>query len=439
MTPPVNLSTSEIDPRRGGSVITLGERVRAVAAVLAGIRWPRSRRHATVHAALLAIFCATATVVLSFAGSGDRSIGGGLKGGDFVHFYTLGHLARSGRTEVIYDMSRLHEAQVSLVPESDPFLYPTVYPPQAAALFAPFSGLSYRQALSIWNAMTIALYVVIVWSAWRRVAGQLSDRTLVLAAAAAFPPFWSLVLYGQITIVIVIAFWLGWLALERGRSYLAGLAFGLLALKPQFGIPLAAIVLACGEWRMLGGAVSSILAQAAAVWLMLGSSVFAGFMASIPTTVAHADWLEPQPHMSHSLRAVTRLLPNWAGLPLWAALSALVLWLTVKVWKSQAPLRVRLGTVILASVLVNPHVIGYDLTLLVLPLLWFGAFILEPERAENGPAFGRMVYWLCAALFAPTATIIGLQASVPLMMGLLVFVARAADSASAETLVEQHL
>ena len=165
----------------------------------------------------------------------------------------------------------------------------------------------------------------------------------MLAAAAAFPPFWSLILYGQITIVILVAFWLGWLALERGRSYLAGVAFGLLALKPQFGIPLAAIVLACGEWRMLAGAVSSVVAQAAAVWLMLGSSVFAAFAASLPITVTYADWLESKPYMSHSLRAVTRLLPNWAGLPLWAALAGIVLWYTVKVWKSDAPLRVRLG------------------------------------------------------------------------------------------------
>jgi hypothetical protein len=85
----------------------------------------------------------------------------------------------------------------------------------------------------------------------------------VLAAAAAFPPFWSLVLYGQITILILRHS--GWLAGARtGRHYLAGVAFGLLALKPQFGIPLAAIVVACGEWRMLAGAVTSVVAQAAA-------------------------------------------------------------------------------------------------------------------------------------------------------------------------------
>ena len=404
--------------------VTTGEiRYRITAPVM---RWPRSLRHAKAHAILLAFFIWIAAAVVGFTGPGDRGIAGPLKGADFVHFYTLGHLVSTQQTDTIYNMKALHDAQVVLVPESAPDFYPTVYPPQAAVIFAPFSGLPYRPALLIWNVLSIAVYALIVWSAWRRVSGQLTDRTLVLAAAAAFPPFWSLVLYGQITILILAAFWLGWLALERGRHYLAGVAFGLLALKPQFGIPLAAIVVACGEWRMLAGALTSVVAQAAAVWLVLGTSVFAAFAATLRVTMTHADWLESKPFMSHSLRALTRLLPDWAGLPLWAALAGVVLWYTVKVWKSDAPVRVRLGVVMLASILVNPHVIVYDVTLLALPLLWFGAYMLETQRRAQAPAFGVLVYWLFAALFVPTAAAIGVQASVPLMMGLLVWTTRAA-------------
>ena len=180
---------------------------------------------------------------------------------------------------------------------------------------------------------------------------------------------------------------------------------------------------------MLVGAVSSVVAQVTAVWLMLGSSVFTAFATSLQMTLINVDALEAKPYMSHSLRAVTRLFPNWAGLPLWVALTGTVLWFTVKVWKSDAPLSVRLGVVILASVLVNPHLIVYDVTLLILPLVWFAAYVLEPERRGHAAAFGRTIYWLFAALFAPTATVIGLQASVPLMMGLFVWMARVATTA----------
>jgi hypothetical protein len=41
-----------------------------------------------------------------------------------------------------------------------------------------------------------------------------------------------------------------------------------------------------------------------------------------------------------------------------------------------------------------------------------------------------LVYWLFAALFMPTAAAIGVQASVPLMMGLLVWTTRAATQST---------
>jgi hypothetical protein len=59
---------------------------------------------------------------------------------------------------------------------------------------------------------------------------------------------------------------------------------------------------------------------------------------------------------------------------------------------------------------------------LVVPL--FGAYMLEPPRHEDAPAFGVLVYWLFVVLLFPTARVIGIQASVPLMLGLLVWMTR---------------
>src|SRR5688572_4195596 len=203
--------------------------------------WPRSARQAKGHAIVLAVILWLTAAVVGFTGDGDRGIAGPLKGADFVQFYTLGHLASARQIETMYDPARLYRAQVDLVPESAREIYPPVYPPQAAVIFSPFTGFSYQQALLIWNLLTVGGYVLIVWSTWRAVAHLLPDRTLVFAAAAAFPPFWSLVLHGQVTVIVLAAFWGGWLALERRRHWLAGVAFGLLALKPQFGIPLAVV------------------------------------------------------------------------------------------------------------------------------------------------------------------------------------------------------
>ena len=366
--------------------------------------------------------------VVGFTGASDRGVAGPLKGADFVQYYTLGHLASARQIEPMYDPSLYHQAQVDLIPESAREIYPPVYPPQVAVMFAPVTGLSYQRALLIWCLLTIVGYALIVRSAWKHCAEVLADRTFVIAAASAFPPFWSLILHGQVTLVLLVAFWAGWLALDRHRHWLAGFAFGLLAIKPQFGLPLAVVVLACGEWRMLAGAVTSILAQAAAVWLMLGPDAFTAFAGYIPTMVAYEDMLEANPALSHSVRAVTRLAPNWIGVPIWAIVSAVLLWYTVRVWKSRAPLGVRLGVVVLASALVNPHMIIYDLTVLALPLVWFGAYMQEPAQREHAEPYWMLVYWLFVTTFIPTAAVIGVQASVFVMAALLILVDRAVQA-----------
>jgi hypothetical protein len=356
----------------------------------------------------------------------NRRVDSPLRGADFVHFYTLGHLACAEHSSAMYDMAALHEAQVALVPDSGTFRYPPVYPPQVPVLFAPISGWSFQTALLGWSVLTIAGYGLIVWSAWRPVSARLPDRKLLIVAAAAFPPFWMLVLYGQITILLLAAFWAGWVALERRHHVLAGAAFGLLAIKPQFAIPLAVVVLARRDWAMLWGAVASVGLQSAAAWVMLGPEAFRGFASTLAFTLNNVDLLESKPIFSHSLRTLTRLVPNWIGIPLWIVGAVIVLWYTTRVWKSDAPIRVRVGTVILASVLVNPHVIIYDATVLALPLIWFAAYMQEEERDGSATNFWKTVCWLFLALLIPTSWAIGLQVSVLLMVWLLVLIKRAA-------------
>jgi len=385
----------------------------------------KSRRHGRRQVMLVALMIGAAAIMVGAIDRATQRNEGPLKGADFVHFYTLGHLAATHRVSALYDIKALHEAQVALVPESVNFLYPPVYPPQIPVLFAPVAGTSYQTALAVWSVLTIVGYAVVLWGAWKPVSALLPNRGLLLVTAMVFPPFWMLVMYGQISIVILAAFWAGWMALERGQRMLAGVAFGLVAIKPQFGIPLAVIVLARREWAMLGGALISTGLQAAAVWVMLGADAFRGFASTLGVTAGNVDLLETKPIYSHSLRMITRLLPNEIGIPVWIAAAVIVLWYTTRVWKSEAPLRVRVGMIVLASVLVNPHAIIYDAVVLALPLIWFAAYVQEASRRALAARFWKIVCWLFAAFLVPTSEAIGLQLSVPLMIWLLVMMARA--------------
>jgi alpha-1,2-mannosyltransferase len=385
-----------------------------------------SMRRAKRQVLLVGLVLCAVGIMVAAIDRADQRLYGQLRGADFVQFYTLGHLASTHRISPMYDMAALHEAQVALVPASKPFLYPAVYPPQIAVLFAPFARWSYGTALVVWSMLTVVGYALILWSAWKPVSALLPNRGMLLVAAAAFPPFWMLVMYGQVTILILAAFWAGWMALERGHRMLAGAAFGLLALKPQFGIPLAVVVLARRDWAMLWGAVASVGLQSAAVWAALGAEAFRGFASTLAVTVNNVDLLESKPIYSHSLRSLTRLLPNSIGLPIWIVTAGIVLWYTARVWRSEAPIRIRVGMVILASLLVNPHAIIYDATVLALPLIWFAAYVQEETRRRFAANFWKTLCWLFVAFLVPTAETIGIQLTVPLMMWLLVSIARAA-------------
>jgi hypothetical protein len=383
-----------------------------------------SAREARQHAIVLAVATWLVSIVTTFGAPGRTSMVGVLNAPDFVHFYSFGWLAREGRIREAYDWQTLHATQVALVPESAQSIYPPVYPPQAAVLFIPFSTLSFSSAVAAWTLITVIVYCLIVWRAWNAVRGLLPDRLLVLAAAVGFPPFWQVVMNGQVTIVILTALFLAWLALERRQSFLAGAALGLLAVKPQFGLPFAAIVLVRRDWPMLAGALVCIGVQALVVWWVLGAAAFSGYAAMLPTISAHADELEARPFQSHSVRAVTRLLPDPLGVPLWFLVTGWVLWSTARVWLTPEPLKVRFGLAVLAAVLVNPHLIVYDAAVLVLPLIWFPAWLVGRRVPGEIQKFGALVYGLVVTFMAPTAAVVGLQISVLLMLALFWSVAR---------------
>jgi hypothetical protein len=97
-----------------------------------------------------------------------------------------------------------------------------------------------------------------------------------------------------------------------------------------------------------------------------------------------------------------------------------VLTLAVRCWQSAASLEVRFAALLLATVLVSPHLTVYDLVILAPAFLLLGEWALvrgEPRFA--GPA--RLLLYLCYPLFllGPLAQVTHLQLSVVAMMGLL--------------------
>jgi hypothetical protein len=390
-------------------------------------RWGRiSATEARGHAILVASLLWCVAGVIAFTGSGYRSVFGPLKGSDFIQFYTLGHIDGRTAPTILYNPEAFHRLQTQLVPESDPERYLIVYPPHVTLLFRPLAVLPYGSAALVWAAILALTYAACIWLAWRPFKAVLPDRRLLFAAAAAFPPFWYLVLHGQTAIVPLVAFCLGWLALEHRRPFWAGMALGLLLLKPQFALVLAVLVLACREWSMMAGAIVSVGVQVIATISWLGTAVLWNYAAVVIRFAELRELLEPKPEQLHSISAVTnRLSADW-GMILWALFSALVIFQTIRVWRSSAPVALRTGVLVLASVLVNPHVFVYDVVVLGPALVWLAGWVYReaPTLPITKSVFVPAVYALSLSLLVPSGALIPIQVSVLVLAGLFAVVSR---------------
>ena len=367
-----------------------------------GIGRKEARVHATLAAALLWAFA-----LLSFVATpGSHSLMGRLKGGDFVHFYTIGWLARTRNTSALTDPAALHDAQVALVPSSVREKYLPAYPPQTALVFAPFSLLPYWLAYVCWISLTAIVYAYAVRYATRGVS---SDRWLIIAAAAAFAPFWSLVLHGQSTVLPLLAFLLAAVALSRGHEGWAGAALGLLATKPQFALLLPLWLLAARRWRMIAGATLSVAAQLAVVAVLLGFEAWRDYAAVVRALPSAEAQLEPRPWLMHSLRSLAKLFPFSTAI--WLVGAAVVAAFVVRVGRAAVPPSVQLAVFVVGAVLVSPHLTVYDATVLVVPLPIVGRWLAE-VRPDVARRFWPAVYALAVCYFIPTAAVIGVQVSV---------------------------
>jgi len=376
-------------------------------------------------------------VTLATPGMRDRV--GHLKGADFLHSYVLGSLALEHRGDALYDAQIQRQAGEQLVPESRGDWFLPVYAPQYSLVWMPFALLPYGWSAALWGALSAAIYAACCYSVWRKCPALGDYGSTVALSAAAFPGFFTLITFGQNSALALAAFAGAYFALRTRREILAGFCLGLLAYKPQLALASACVVLAVlawppsprGNWRegegqkllktagttraaamkiMLGGLVS-VCVQFAQARAWYGAGPLRNYLRVVTHIGAAASILEPKPYLMHSLRAFWNLLLPWPGLAfLLYILSALAtLAVAIASWRSGAPLTQRCAVMLLATVLVAPHLTVYDLVILAPAVLWIADWLAS--HADSRIAW--LLYLSCLLPFAgPLARWTHLQLSV---------------------------
>lgn len=345
---------------------------------------------------------------------------GSIKGGDFVHFYVLGHLAATGQSELLYDTRAQQVVQVALVPASKDFWFLPVYGPQTALLFAGLAKMPYLTAAIAWALATIVLYLACVWVIWRTCPALRPHRGVMLPAALAFLPIYRLVTYGQTSVLPMVCLTVAYLALRADRRWWAGFALGSLVFKPQFGVAVGAVLIARREWRMVGGALIGVAAQwGLSIWAF-GSGPMFGYFAALGSAPRVAALLEPDIFVQQSLRAFwSLLLPSKALAQAFYFVTALTITvMAIRLWRPSVSLNVRYGGLVLATILTSPHVGLYDLVL-VAPGLTLAADHGEtlPDRSRR--RLRALVYFAFAVpLLVPLTASTRLQLTMPVLAAL---------------------
>jgi glycosyl transferase family 87 len=380
--------------------------------------WITPRRLRT-HGIILAL-CLWSVYIWNIATPGLLDRSGNLKGTDFLHFYTLGSLALAHRGADLYSMQAQSELAAQRVPAAAGIRYLPLYPPQVSILFAPFARLSYPSALVLWLSISALIYALCCYDVWRACPNLRNHGFTVLILALAFPAFWHLIAWGQTSALALAFFVLAFFALRAQREFLAGLALGCLIFKPQLGLAAAIVFVITLRWKIIAGALLSAAAELSVAWLYYGPSPLREWIHVLLNVPHTLKLLEPKPYQTHCLRTFWSMLIPWPSisLALYLISACLICVLTIACWRSRKPLSLRYSALLLATVLLAPHLTVYDLVILAPVFLLLSDWLVtQSDAAQHLKLLLYLAYAL--PLLGPIARWTHLQLSVLAMAALL--------------------
>ena len=344
-------------------------------------------------------------------------------GSDFSNVYAAGAYAREGHPEAPFSPKLQYAKEQAIFGSATPF-YGWHYPPFFLLIATPLARFPYLVALVIWQLASLALYVGALGLLLRRQAAAPANPVWFLLAVA-YPAVFVNLTHGHNGFLTAALLATG-LAILDERPLIAGIAFGLLAYKPQFAVLLPIVLVATGRWRVFAAAIATVLLLAAVVTLMFGSGVWPAFVSSMGFT--RTVVLEQGATGFNKIQSVFAWARLWgAPVPLAYALqlasSAAVAVCLVRLWRSDATFADKGAALCLASLLATPYCLDYDMMALA-P----GIALLAVQGSQRGfRAYEKTlltVLWMVPIMARGIAEATLVPVGVMAMLGVAVFLFR---------------
>ncbi|WP_207382343.1 glycosyltransferase family 87 protein [Nitrobacter sp. Nb-311A] len=343
---------------------------------------------------ILLIAYALAIISWIVLSRGLLDINGKPLGTDFASFYAAGSLALDDRAVSVYDMTIHYARERQLFGTHAPY-YAWFYPPFFLLIAAPLAAFSYLSALTVWQFVTFALYFAVICAILLTGPLKRSHTVLGLLATAAFPAVFINLGHGQNGFLTAALLGGALLVLPR-RPILAGILFGLLAYKPQFGLVIPVVLLAAGQWRSIGAAAMTVAALILGTMAVFGPDIWTAFAAS--TELSRKMLLQDGDVGFEKLQSVFAAVRMWGGsvslaYAVQGVLSAVVIGSVAQVWRSSRDNDIKAAALSVATALASPHVLDYDLMILG-PAIAFMAVAIAKHGARRYEITALAAVWL---------------------------------------------
>lgn len=287
---------------------------------------------------------------------------------DFLVYAAVAKLVVQGHGGEVYQFPQVVQAAAQLlhhvaIPRQQAVF---LYPPFMALVLAPFGALPYTLAYSLWAALNVLLLGIGLRSLQRFLGLRGELALLWWLAAISFLPVLAAVAQGQVT-MLLLALLAGTLVTLDRQPAVSGVFLALAVIKPPLVLPVLLVLLLRRRWEVL----RSFALTAAALFLLplpwLGPAIDLQYLHAL---LAVTRWSGGGfgPGQNENLFGLThRVLPALPATLAQYGLDAAVLLLLIRLarrWpRNDRPLAAAVG----AALLLSPHVLFYDLSLLLVP------------------------------------------------------------------------
>lgn len=283
---------------------------------------------------------------------------------DFRVFWSAARVALEHGASAVFSPDLMYAVESSVAKVDGVALW--AYPPTFLLAVIPLGLLSFPIAYAIFTGTGIACYALVLKRLVRGV-----DRTH-LVFLAAFPGVTVTLLAGQNSLFTVAAAGCA-LILLPAHFVLASVCIASFVIKPQLAVLFPLVLVCARQWKTLIAAGALTLAFVALSVAALGRDAWTAFAAFLP--VFNRLVVEEGGVLWAGMPTVFAM-SRIAGLPTQAAyaVQALVAMPAVAaaafLWMRQARYELRAAALVVATMLVQPYFMYYELCWLILPIVF---------------------------------------------------------------------